>query len=237
MYQNFQKPEIKNDPLTYHLTISAIIEKNDPGSKVFSVQKDILKDIDYSEIVGEGLYKYPKNKIHFSILDFERFSNSAMDEKTYKKEKSKNILEITGRLAKFLREYNLDEIVDRDVSFTNIYPCKSGSVALQAVPSQELMKLFLSMKDSFGDFGEAKLKMNDFVYRGKNINKFSVNLVRFFSGPNKVEFPKIADAINDYNFNLFHCQPIIMELNKITFVLSDNWLSNKDYFIGDYNLG
>lgn len=220
---------IDKNPLTYFLTINVILNKNNVIDDVKRVQKELIKGINAQELIGSGIYKYPKNGIHFSIINFSDLSSAVVSKERFIKERKKHMNEIENILKKF----DNYKIKNKEVYFAYIVSGDEKympeSLAIQAYPNKELLAFFSKLKNELENkeiLTPATLK----CYCSDNLEypfRFTVNLVRFFRKVKEEEFKKIKKAVEEINNRSKEGILFLMKLKHISFVLSDNWLSNE----------
>jgi len=220
----FEKPIKDDQTKKCYLTISALINDCSNPFKIHDIQKEILANVKISKILGKNIYKYPLDRLHFSIINFPKFSIETSDIEKFKKDFATEILSIKNELSDLSRKIH---VLDNSIKIAYIYPFKSSSIALQAFPSKELCQLFEKIKNKFISMGfEAEIKGYEY---GENF-RFAINIVRFFKELECDEFRNIkaiVDSVNSRsleNDNIFY-----LNLDKLTFVISDNWLGNDDF--------
>lgn len=234
---NYEKPKKFDKKTTFYLTISAIIADNNADCEVFKIQKDLLKDIETTNKINSGIYYYPKNRIHFSIINFEDFSTETENEEKYRADH----LEEIDKIKKIVKELNGNKSIipeDRNVELAYIYTCKSDSIAVQAFPSHSLINYFNKIKTLFGNMGLGNVIIKG--YPDDKPTRFPINIARFFREASSDEYSKLKESIQKYNDDFLNGDKYYeIKLKKLSFVVSDNWLSNgktKEYEIESINL-
>lgn len=224
---------IDRNPKTWYLTICAILNSNNGAEGAVRIQEEILNGINTQGIIGSGIYKYPKETIHFSIINFRGLASDTDTEEEFRQKRLRHI----EKIKSILRSFDGQKIIDKKVQFAYIYTgdpnkCKDKpeSISIQAFPSNEFWNFIERVKENLeedSDLRPAKIKR--YLYDG--CARLPVNIARFFRELSNDEYEIIAE--NVYNFNK-GCQDdansgkygFELEINKLSFVLSDNWLSN-----------
>lgn len=221
----------------YFLTVNAILQKMGNGcvDEAIKLRDRILSGIDAGKLLGSGIYNYPKESIHFSIINFKDLSSGLADnQQAFKFERSQHIKKIKEILENETKEIKAKNI-DKAIKFGFIYTLNTDSIALQAFPSQDLYDFFKKLADKFNE--EPILRTVEIKKNGIEYPRFTVNLARFFRKLTNDEYNKIAPQIYEVNKEFMDEKNFFQqELSKISFVVSDNWLSNNDFLIEDYNL-
>lgn len=215
--------DVDKTPKTYYLTISAILNLNNASSEVVKIQGKILKDISSQNLIGSGIYKYPIDTIHFSIINFEGLSSSIDAEKIFKQKRQSHI----EKIKKVLHEFDQEQIVDKKIKFAYIYRKKPNSIAIQTFPSKKLYSFFKKVRKKFNEDADLRpAEIKKFEYDGSI--RFPVNIIRFFRELTKEEYDNIAQRVLTKNQQSKKGYLFESELSHISFVLSDNWLSNQN---------
>lgn len=231
----FELPKPKENPKKWHLTISAILEKNKSDSEIFKVQDRILKNIPTVNIVGNGIYKYPKDRVHFSIINFPDLGKTNSNFIDFSKEREEIIDKIQEVFLNFNGKFE-KKAMNNIVEFAYIYPHSSDSLAIQAFLGEDLIKFLNKMTSEFIKIkGIGKVILKSYPYHGEQV-RMPVNIARFFRELTTEESKLIGDNANEYN-NLSMSQNLDdMKLSKLSFVVSDDWLSNDDFEVLTINL-
>ena len=137
--------DLDKSPKAYYLTISVILILNDCVNEIIKVQEELLKDISAQSLIGSGIYKYPSDTIHFSIINFDGLASAIDNENEFKEKRKIHI----DKIKNILQKFNKRSIDDKKVEFEYIFTKKSPSLAIQAFPSENLFELFEDMKDEF----------------------------------------------------------------------------------------
>lgn len=214
------------------LTISILLGLNNGCSNIIKIQEDLLRDINFTTSCGSGIYKYPSNQIHFSVINFERFkslSSTGGKQQFYAKNQSQ-----IEKIKFILNKFDKRKITDKTVQFAYIFTgndkYKPESLALQAFPSIQLYQLFEEINFEFNEcagLAPAIIKDNGF-------SRFPVNLIRFFNNITNKEEEIISSSVLDFNNRCDQIKNDNMDkfyetkINHISFVFSDNWLSNEN---------
>lgn len=237
---NLQGIDVDNSPRKYFLTISALLSDNNAAQGAIKVQEAILKDINSAQsIVGSGIYKYPSDRIHFSIIDFVGLSSIMEIENEYREKRishQNQIITVLNRIDK--------RIKDREVKFRFIYTGEENNpdknprtIAIQAYPSKDLRIFFDDLKS---EFNKEKLLFPAEInkYGSDEDPRFSVNVARFFRKPLIGEYRSLDQNIGAFNKKCSDDgKPAFkMNLDRISFVISDNYLSNQNPFLHQIEL-
>jgi len=219
--QNLDGVDIDRKQKTYYLTINAILNLNNGVGEAIKLQEEILKDINSQSLIGSGIYKYPADTIHFSIINFEGLSSGIDSEELFRQKRQPYI----EKIKNILQTFNEREIAQKKIRFAYIYTKKQSSIAIQAFPSKDLCDFFKEMCKKFNE--EATLRpveIKKSEYDG--CIRFRVNLVRFFRKLTNEEYDNIAEKVLEINQRSKKGFLFGLELIRISFVSSDNWLSN-----------
>lgn len=236
-----------------YLTISCIIENN----SILNIQERLWKelreefkehkDIEFVEDINRLnqennikliIYKYPKERIHFSLInlltrnDIEYSKFEEIFELLKKDDTFKNIKnDIENIIEKNIKKKIIEGTIKR-----LYFPQKiEGSIALNISIDQKEWSSYLGSLEStikkvlekYCLDGEVKLKMHNDKY-------FAINLIRFINNKSDDSFAglcresSIYKKINEINKEL---EESFKSSFKTCFVISDPYLSNKDPFM------
>ena len=224
--------KIDDKPRTFYLTIGVILSLNNSSSKVIEIQEEFSKQLNAQSIVGAGIYKYPADTIHFSIINFSGLSSSIENEQEFKEKRKSHINKIKSILSKLdLQKIKKD---NKKVDFSYIYTKNIESLTIQAFPSEALCEFFeKNVKKELEkdpDLNPVKVEWSEF----KNSKRFRVNIIRFFRKLSNIEYDIVACNVKAINLKCDNDGKKVknslfeMELKHISFVFSDNWLSNEN---------
>ncbi len=231
-------PSADTAPVKYGLTLSAILLKNNAENKIIDRQEELIKDISYTEKIRHGIYKYPAKSLHFSILDFEDLGSiEYKDQESYEKAMSDKIDIIKNTITLVVKE--IAKPKDPVVKFGFIYTGCTGkelcSLAIQAFLSEEqvkyIKKLHENLSDKLSGDGVGAIKIKGFSdgHLFKDEHRFAINLIRFFRNPTDHEYARLVEKVSEINLNSSKHPLGDFDLREITFVVSDNWLSNNNF--------
>lgn len=221
-----ERPKIDDAPRSYNLTINALLEKNDGISQALGLQEEILKDIPAKSLIGSGIYKYPPSTIHFSIINLEDLHSGLVTQEVFERERRSYI----DRIKQIFTKFDGITIKDKNVKFSYIYTKESPSIAIQAFPSNDLYN-FLA-KELLVEFTKekelgAEIKGYPFKNNHYDVFRFSTNIIRFFRKLSKEEYEIISKRVLEINNRSSKGGCLFsINLTHLSFVLSDNWLSN-----------
>lgn len=214
-----------------HLTLSNIIYLQSDGilSKILEHQNFLIKDIVFSEqILPNIIYKCQKNIIHHSLVDFlpaTDFQNISGISKY--KENNKDLIESIIKTVNKLKS----KIQNKEIVIKSIYKGEK-SIALEAFPSKDILKFsndlanFVKTVDSF-----PKVK----GFPPNNPQKFTINIIRFFRPLSGKEDILLNNQVQKINQKLKD-KPIKFRLKKLSLVISDDYLSNPNPEIANFNI-
>ena len=220
---SYQEPNSDNSSNKLFLTINVKIQLNDKklADKIIKIQDKIISSLNYSGANLSGIYRYPIETLHFSLINFKSYTTEEFSEDNYYK-KYKDVIE---KLSDDSKRHFSDLIKlnneDRKVSIGYIYPCSSPSIAFQAIPT---IRFDEALKESCN-----KIKL---IFPGsgceikseKRPTRFSLNIVKFFRSISKPEYDSMKEIIDDKNKSYGYIGDITV--SNISVVVSDNWLSN-----------
>lgn len=234
--KTLEKRKIDDKKVTYHLTLSVILKNNNESALkgVVSYQNSLLNNVNYSDVVRHGIYKYPTDRIHFSLLNFSDLDNSeCRNQDEYILFMENKISLIKKTIKKISNE--LGNPSNKKINIGFVYTKKSDSIALQAFLSDKLsyyiqdLSLKLQKELSNDGVGTLNIKGFDDEHFNEKKHRFAINIVRFFRITTDHEDKNFVEVVNDIN-NLSKAGPLVeFDLNNINFIVSDNWLSNDNY--------
>jgi len=208
------------------LTININLKKNGCYGEILKLQENIINGINVTENIEKGIYKYSKDQFHFSVINFENYKKGGVPIDKFKELNYHHIAKINSLLQKFDGYTISDKTVQSGYIYTG---CNLQSIAIQVFPSIQLCQLFDDIcyqMNKGTELGLAKIKDNRY-------NRFAVNIVRFFRELTFNEKESISRSIDDFNITCENNRKIgekiffEFEIEYISFVVSDNWLSNQ----------
>lgn len=214
-----------------HLTLSNIIGsyQNNTLMKIINYQSYLLRNFSISnQILLCNIYEYPTKTIHHSLVNFlppKPFVNY-YEIKNYKQE----LRQYINLIVPIIRE-DLHHIHNKEVIIKSIY-MSDKSIALEAYPSEDILKSANKIVKSIGQANDFP-KVKGFPI--ENPNKFAINLIRFFRKMSKSEKEIFISRLNKINKELTN-NPIIFNINNLSLVISDDYLSNKSPEIIRFNI-
>ena len=238
-------PSIDTAKLTWNITLSVSISENNNCAlnSLISIQEELLRGINCTQKIKQGIYKYPKDSIHFSLINFQDLSsieyNNSSDYQNKNIDKIKDIKHVINSITK---NQCMIEKIDKDIKCGFVYTGskdgkdKLNSLAIQAFLSKDLSEYIEKLRDELNDklkdrnIGAIKIKGYADEKYSALTHRFTINLVRFFRFPNDSEYQYIVDATKRIN-DISSAGPIFesFTLKNIKLIVSDNWLSNDNY--------
>jgi len=229
----FEEPKIDSMDVTYSLTINAIISENTNIDNFATIRNQIINNVRFSNLIGSGIYVYPNERIHFSIINFVDLSSKNIDgQNNFRKRRQMQIDKIKSIFQQKIT--NIKPPRNKNVDLGYIYPKSSPSLAIQVFPNPELIKYFndIIKQFSYDEFGKIEIKSNS----TNNIITFPINVVRFFRDIDEQEYKQLKNNVDKFNNDSKKEIKYKINLTKINFVLSDNWLLNDKFNLGQYNI-
>jgi len=248
----FEKPyDIENWVLKkeFYITLSVILELQN-NEEVLGViknfQEEIIKkisdnvDIFNNPYETKGLYKYPKEDFHFSLINFFKYENA--DELN---EEDENINTIKDYLSKNLYN-NMPSEIKADLRWieSGTHGRPLDSFSLQVFPDPLFIKNLKKINTDLSDnIFKIKPKNSDFTlkaYPEKNSRRFPLNILRFIDKATengkineeiKVKIKNIVENINMEHNN----KPLFtFNITKLSLVKSDPFLfKSKEFESGE----
>lgn len=252
----FEKP--KNE---LYLTFSAVIKKED-NECILNIQKTIIKIVKEEKILKDlgieeerkdlygriekgdrFIYKYPRDKLHFSIVNFATYKIVSLD----RFEKARDSISHTINFEKLKDEVcNFEKLFNEEVSknefkveIRRIY-LPSGVEDSLALNAFSLGGRFFKNLKSIVGLTENKINQNQIsheieikAYPKDDFQYFALNMFRFIDSENKPEKERFLDRcrgfykkIEDINKDI-KIFPFTIKM-KPCIVISDPYLANKE---------
>jgi len=212
-----------------HLTLSNIIKNQDSVLGLVELfQKQILLGFNVeTKLLDNTIYKYPLNTIHHSLIDFlPAVEFNKIIETEYFQLRHRDLIE------KIILEIERkDCIKDKTIIIKSIYK-NEKSVAVEAFPSQDILK--------FASDIAVSVKTGDGFPKVKGLppekpEKFAINIIRFFRQLSVRENQVLDERVSELTKGL-EKKPIEFELKKLSLVVSDDYLSNPNPEIKNFNI-